>query len=646
MKSSNKYNNGPNSYQIFYTQKYDYDHARRGKSVQQQLWCGPFVAPWVELSAINYNYKDQVTEKNIGRRVGIPNAKALQSIDYQYNQRGWLTDINQQPLSYHNEVVRTQGGMQVIMTDPNPTFRIMDNEGSVDLFSETIRYNNPNSLLSNLATPQYNGNISQAVWQIAGREQQAYTYKYDNLDRLLEGEYTDIHDMEGYTPFSEQYSTDNKFGEKLTYDLRGNILSLQRNGMTAAGMSGGSYVSGTFGQIDNLAYTYNTKNQVTAITDAANATKGFKGTSSAYTYDANGNLKSDVAKGITNIVYNYLNLPQTIEFTNNRKIEFIYDATGMKLRKTTYENNVVKESREYMDGFEYVNDKIERIHHAEGVITQRAKRADEGTEFVGAGGLVWQYEYTLKDHLGNTRVTFADLNNSGTIDPNTEINQINHYYPFGLNMEGNWNGAAGANKYGYNGKELQTDFGLDWNHHQWRFYDPSVARWWVTDPMSEQKGQMSFSPYHFAYNNPISFADPLGLYGSKGKAERMRERAQKNGADVGEVYQSGKEWGFTTSDEKTGTITHHFKQKYFGSVGNKIGDFFRDINPVRSGEFYASGVIKMSFNTAFNTTTVIPYGGGQAAYSSDKGGGVRVITAADAYVNIKANVPIKGLGYK
>jgi hypothetical protein len=70
-----------------------------------------------------------------------------------------------------------------------------------------------------------------------------------------------------------------------------------------------------------------------------------------------------------------------------------------------------------MDGFEYKDNVIERIHHTEGVITQRAKRADESSEFVGAGGLVWQYEYVLKDHLGNTRVTFADINGNGLIDP-------------------------------------------------------------------------------------------------------------------------------------------------------------------------------------------------------------------------------------
>jgi RHS repeat-associated protein len=140
-----------------------------------------------------------------------------------------------------------------------------------------------------------------------------------------------------------------------------------------------------------------------------------------------------------------------------------------------------------MENFEYKDDKIERIQHSEGVITQRAKRTDESTEFVGLGGLVWQYEYTLKDHLGNTRVTFADIDGNRTIEPNTEINQINHYYPFGLNMEGNWNGASpdAKNKFQYNGKELQRDFGLDWNDYGARSYDAATGRFTTIDPLTD-----------------------------------------------------------------------------------------------------------------------------------------------------------------
>ena len=104
-------------------------------------------------------------------------------------------------------------------------------------------------------------------------------------------------------------------------------------------------------------------------------------------------------------MYNYLNLPQTISFnsTNTNRIEFVYDATGMKLRKSVYKKGILMQTREYMDGFEYLNDKIERIAHAEGYITPRLKETTDNNDFVGAGDMVWQYYYTLKDHLGNDR---------------------------------------------------------------------------------------------------------------------------------------------------------------------------------------------------------------------------------------------------
>jgi hypothetical protein len=73
-------------------------------------------------------------------------------------------------------------------------------------------------------------------------------------------------------------------------------------------------------------------------------------------------------------------------------------------------------------------------------------------------------------------VTFSDANNDGVVDA-TDIKQINHYYPFGLNMEGNWNGsfAEAKNKYQYNGIEMNNDFGLDLNMAFYRGYDAAVS---------------------------------------------------------------------------------------------------------------------------------------------------------------------------
>ena len=105
------------------------------------------------------------------------------------------------------------------------------------------------------------------------------------------------------------------------------------------------------------------------------------------------------------------------------------------------------------------------------------------------------------------RVTFSDANNDGTVDV-TDIKQVNSYYPFGLNMEGSWNGAAGANKYQYNGKEWNDDFGLGWNDYGARFYDPAVARWNGIDILAEKYS--SWNPYSYVKNNPLKYVDPDG----------------------------------------------------------------------------------------------------------------------------------------
>ncbi len=75
-------------------------------------------------------------------------------------------------------------------------------------------------------------------------------------------------------------------------------------------------------------------------------------------------------------------------------------------------------------------------------------------------------------HLGNARLSFADLNANSIVDVPGDILQENHYYPFGMNMNYGWmNAAALDNRYQYNGKELNGDFGLNWNDYGARWYE-------------------------------------------------------------------------------------------------------------------------------------------------------------------------------
>ena len=125
--------------------------------------------------------------------------------------------------------------------------------------------------------------------------------------------------------------------------------------------------------------------------------------------------------------------------------------------------------------------------------------------------VVWQYEYYLKDHLGNMRVRFADLDLDGEV-VGAEVFGEHHYYAFGLEMRGAWNddsqnqSTTDDNRYRYNGKELNTELGL--YDYGARWYDPAIARWTGIDALAEKFA--SYSPYNYVLNNPIMFIDPDG----------------------------------------------------------------------------------------------------------------------------------------
>ena len=67
------------------------------------------------------------------------------------------------------------------------------------------------------------------------------------------------------------------------------------------------------------------------------------------------------------------------------------------------------------------------------------------------------------------------------------------------------------NRYLYNGKELQTDFGLEWYDYGARFYDAALGRFISIYSLASEFPHKS--PYDYAENKPVNCIDLDGLEG-------------------------------------------------------------------------------------------------------------------------------------
>ena len=342
-----------------------------------------------------------------------------------------------------------------------------------DLFAQKLDYANGDNGF-------YNGNIWKSTWHSSGNIVKSYAYAYDGLNRLDNATYTDG-------------TNDGDFNTDYGYDENGNIVTLQRN------FDGNA--------IDDLTYAYqlsNKSNRIEYVTDATANGMGYDYNydyaEEKYEYDANGNLRTDPSKGTT-LFYNHLNLPEQVSFEANDNLYYTYDAVGNKLRKDVVGSNADNNTRlDYIRGFVYENGDLKSIFTSEGRIIP----VSNGNE------IVYNFEYNLKDHLGNTHVVFGGHKNG-----QPEIIQTTDYYPFGMVMTQSNSFADGvlSNRYLYNGKELQDDelggTKLDWYDYGARFYDPTLGRWHSVDPMAEN--HFSYTPYHYVFNNPVRFIDLFGL---------------------------------------------------------------------------------------------------------------------------------------
>ena len=395
---------------------YTYDHAERLLRMTHKTDARAAVT----LAAYEYDETGRLKVKTLH---GLESVK----MNYAYNLRGWLTGIGN------------------------------------GKFTQNLYY------ADGAGTPCYNGNISSMTWKAGDGTLRGYKYAYDDLNRLTAATYGEGTSISG---------NPDRFTEKVTsYDKNGNILSLQRYGQTSA--------SG-YGMMDNLSFTPN-GNRLNRVDDAVGTAAyagGFEfkdGVKQAdeYAYDANGNLTKDLNKGITDIQYNFLNLPNKVTFSDGSTITYTYTADGTKLRTVCMIGGVTT-TTDYLGNVIYENGVAKLLLTEAGYVSL-------------ADG---KYHYYLQDHQGNNRVV---INESGSVE------EVNHYYPFG----GIFASSGNVQPYKYNGKELDTKKGLNWYDYGARHYDAAVGRFTTVDPMAEK--YYSTSPYTYCINNPIMHIDPTGM---------------------------------------------------------------------------------------------------------------------------------------
>ncbi|NII29578.1 RHS repeat-associated core domain-containing protein [Pseudoflavitalea sp. X16] len=375
--------------------KFDYDdlgHLLTTKKTVNSTINGQAVnKPEQVIASHEYDALGQLKKKTLSP-AGGPGGGPLETLTYDYNIRGWILGANRKYLldqgtgGYTDNYFGFELGYDKTTTTPGST-----------------SFNNA----------QYNGNITGTIWKSKGDAvRRKYDFEYDVANRFGKAIFTQNTEATGgafnasEANFSVHgFDADNNYLMK--YDANGNILSMVRHGITP----GSTDIT-----IDALRYKYKqggNSNQLEQVWDDLNVpgtklgdfhyTTTKTATTVDYVYDNNGNLITDNNKNITSITYNHLNLPTQIQVSGKGSIVYTYDAAGTKLSKAVNETGKPAKYTYYHAGAVYENDTLQFIGHEEGRLRYVKRYFTNGDS-----AYQFQYDYFLKDHLGNVRMVLTE----------------------------------------------------------------------------------------------------------------------------------------------------------------------------------------------------------------------------------------------
>jgi RHS repeat-associated protein len=169
----------------------------------------------------------------------------------------------------------------------------------------------------------------------------------------------------------------------------------------------------------------------------------------------------------------------------------------------------------------FFDERFEPIAEADGGVVRQqvAQSVGSGGSTLGLGNIKAPRNGYVLVYVSNSSEQPVYFDNLQVGKVNGNILEENHYYSFGLRISAissrrftdQYQGKV-PNAYLYNGKELMDeDADLGWLEYGYRFYDPQIGRFQQIDPMADELS--SYSPYHYAYNDPVGLIDFMGLVG-------------------------------------------------------------------------------------------------------------------------------------